>query len=276
MSLVFGLLHPSLPPRPPTQPPTPAAVALFIPKRAAAMLIGRAAILFGSAIGLFFFKKKPATVGQFQSKSQRRGERTCVTVARSFVIFQLHSRLGFFFVVSTFSLTDKMPIVQLSASPSDLPFGFGTGSRSSMLGTSMMAAGNSIRGRVSPAKRRLNFGDDDHDDESVRQQNLRRLQSQVDHLIEQQKLRWNFDFIRERPLPGNYTWQPVATDVHLNNNNNNQGLKRSLVQDATLDDNRKMARTDVHIWDVHNNNNRNTSVRHLQGQTKITGNDQHR
>ena len=165
-----------------------------------------------------------------------------------------------------------MPIVQLSASPSDLPFGFGSGSRSS---TSTMAAANSIRGRVSPAKRRLNFGDDDHDDESVRQQNLRRLHSQVDQLIQQQKLRWNFDFIGERPLPGNFTWQPVATSLHLNNNNNNnnQGLKRSLMADCnqTLDDNRKMARTDVHIWDVHNNNNRNTTVRHLQGQTKITG-----
>ena len=161
------------------------------------------------------------------------------------------------------------------------------------------AAAAAARGRVSPVRRRLLFdGDAAPDaDEEARRRRLthRRLQLELAHLADEQKRRWNFDFVEERPLAGNYVWQHLDANLHhlnLNNNNNSnnnnnnnnedndaqnngnwnrnhlvQGVKRPNSVDEASDAAApsKMARTDVH------------HLRHRPGhhlrlvQTKVTG-----
>lgn len=132
-----------------------------------------------------------------------------------------------------------------------------------------------VRGRVSPVRRRLFDTDDaDADDE---QERLCAVERQLDAIRLEQKRRWNFDFVGERPLTGRFQWQRAgALDAH-------RRLKRPY-SDADTDADAcpalKVPRADVRIWALNapldTNSNKidasdATDATLSRRQTKITG-----
>ena len=101
-----------------------------------------------------------------------------------------------------------------------------------------------MRGRVSPVRRRL-FDDDDSGDDVYDQERRCAAERQLDAIRLEQKRRWNFDFVGERPLPGRFQWRRAgAHDAH---GAHRTALKRPYSA-ASACPALKAPRTDVRVW----------------------------
>lgn len=125
----------------------------------------------------------------------------------------------------------------------------------------------SVRGRDSPARRRLFDSDPEGDAQELA--NRRTVERQMDQLQREKTAKWNFDFKNEVPLTnGRYVWQPECRP--FNPLPPLTGIKRPIDNNQQLDSAitaplPKQMKPDSHIHDSINNNHRSVN------QTKITG-----
>lgn len=151
-----------------------------------------------------------------------------------------------------------MPIVQV---PSSYGFPPVVGGMAPSMLTSLPV---SVRGRVSPVRRRL-FADGD----APELENRRLIERQFAQMQLEQSQQWNFDFKNGVPLNGRYEWVPTHPERPSHPLPPPAGIKRPIDNPMDAAPLRKQLKNDSHfICDSINNNNNNRPI----GQTKITGN----
>lgn len=125
----------------------------------------------------------------------------------------------------------------------------------------------SLRGQISPVRRRLSFSSDSEGETTPTVDNRVALKRQLLKIQEEQSLKWNFDFVDEQPMSGGrYIWEPTLPDRPSHPLPPPAGIKRSIdnqQQDSTPLC--KQLKSDNNLNNTMNNNHRAVV------QAKITG-----